>query len=455
MTTKCGPSSDLSNSIMTLRTRVLRPALAACLLTIAGGEATAKSIALTPTAEPAALTARYKQTVRTVEIDMGLIWFHPRSVTVRAGETVRFVLHNSTEQVPHEFTVGSETMQKGRRELIEEMSAATPIETRIHNSSPYDSPNAVIVLPGETKELIWTFTKTKRFEFGCNIPGHYEFGMKGAFRLMAAGDNELDFPAIDRKPAPPAARPEAPAEALVSSAQPSAGKNADADVAPVETEVAAAAEEKAAVSPAPTVRAEPVARKNTLASVGEELFGVTSANASQTDRSAADTSAGEIDVAAATGLAAPTPAGRPEPGTKTAALASAGEELFGVTQVNATQSHGTPDIAGISPGKLQVEDDVDPAQQLGEGHKLMAKGRIVEARKLYALSLDAGLSEAAFALARSYDPRAVSEVDEPDAEPDPAKARHWYQLWYRRSVDEGAISAAVKLEVLIKALGAQ
>lgn len=428
---------------MTLRTRVLRPALAVCLLTIAGGEATAKSIALTPTAEPAALTARYKQTVRTVEIDMGLIWFHPRSVTVRAGETVRFVLHNSTEQVPHEFTVGSETMQKGRRELIEEMSAATPIETRIHNSSPYDSPNAVIVLPGETKELIWTFTKTKRFEFGCNIPGHYEFGMKGAFRLMAAGDNELDFPAIDRKPAPPAARP----EALVSFAQPSGGKSADAEVAPVE--------EKAAVSPAPIVRAEPVARKNTLASVGEELFGVTSANASQTDRRAADTSAGEIDVAAATGLAAPTPAGRPEPGTKTAALASVGEELFGVTQANATQSHGTPGIAGISPGKLQVEDDVDPAQQLGEGHKLMAKGHIVKARKLYALSLEAGLSEAAFALARSYDPRAVSEVDEPDAEPDPAKARHWYQLWYRRSVDEGAISAAVKLEVLIKALGAQ
>lgn len=447
MTTKCGPSSDLSNSTMTLRTRVLLPALTVCLLTIVGGEATAKSIALTPTAEPAALTARYKQTVRTVKIDMGLIWFHPRSVTVRAGETVRFVLHNSTEQVPHEFTVGSETMQKGRRELIEEMSAATPIETRIHNSSPYDSPNAVIVLPGETKELIWTFTKTKRFEFGCNIPGHYEFGMKGAFRLMAAGDNELDFPAIGRKPAPPAARPEAPAEALVSSAQPSGGKGADAEVAPVE--------EKAAVLPAPKVRAEPIARKNTLASVGEELFGVTSANASQTDRRAADTSAGEIDVATATGLAAPTPAGRPEPGTKTAALSSAGEELFGVTQVNATQSHGTPGIAGISPGKLQVEDDVDPAQQLGEGHKLMAKGHIVEARKLYALSLEAGLSEAAFALARSYDPRAVSEVDEPDAEPDPAKARHWYRLWYRRSVDEGAISAAVKLEVLIKALGAQ
>ena len=451
MTTKCGPSSDLSNSTMTLRTRVLRPALAACLLTIAGGEATAKSIALTPTAEPAALTARYKQTVRTVEIDMGLIWFHPRSVTVRAGETVRFVLRNSTEQVPHEFTVGSETMQKGRRELIEEMSAATPIETRIHNSSPYDSPNAVIVLPGETKELIWTFTSTKRFEFGCNIPGHYEFGMKGAFRLMAAGDNELDFPAIGRKPAPPAARP----EALVSSAQPSGGKSADAEVAPVDAEVAETTEEKAAVSPAPKVRAEPVARKNTLASVGEELFGVTSANASQTDRKAADTGAGEIDVVAATGLVAPTPAGRPEPGTKTAALASAGEELFGVTQVNATQSHGTPAIAGISPGKLQVEDDVDPARQLGEGHKLMAKGRIVEARKLYALSLEAGLSEAAFALARSYDPRAVSEVDEPDAEPDPAKARKWYRLWYRRSVDEGAISAAVKLEVLIKALGAQ
>ncbi|MGI9415217.1 MAG: hypothetical protein ACR2PM_16190, partial [Hyphomicrobiales bacterium] len=75
------------------------------------------------------------QTIRAVHIELGLIWFNPRSVTVNAGETVRFVLHNTTEQVIHEFTIGSANMQLGRRELIEEMSEATPLEARVHNSS--------------------------------------------------------------------------------------------------------------------------------------------------------------------------------------------------------------------------------------------------------------------------------------------------------------------------------
>ncbi len=49
---------------------------------------------------------------------------------------------------------------------------------------PHDDPNAVMVHPGETKELIWTFAEAENVEFGCNVPGHYEAGMKGTFNFV-------------------------------------------------------------------------------------------------------------------------------------------------------------------------------------------------------------------------------------------------------------------------------
>lgn len=48
----------------------------------------------------------------------------------------------------------------------------------------HEEPNVVTVKPRETKELIWKFGKDTDVEFACNIPGHYEGGMKGAFRVM-------------------------------------------------------------------------------------------------------------------------------------------------------------------------------------------------------------------------------------------------------------------------------
>jgi uncharacterized cupredoxin-like copper-binding protein len=41
----------------------------------------------------------------------------------------------------------------------------------------------VLVEPGKTKELTWTFTEATDLEFACNIPGHYESGMVGDIRF--------------------------------------------------------------------------------------------------------------------------------------------------------------------------------------------------------------------------------------------------------------------------------
>ena len=43
----------------------------------------------------------------------------------------------------------------------------------------HDDANAVLVEPGATAELIWTFTNAADLEFACNIPGHYQAGMYG------------------------------------------------------------------------------------------------------------------------------------------------------------------------------------------------------------------------------------------------------------------------------------
>ena len=43
----------------------------------------------------------------------------------------------------------------------------------------HGDPNSVLLEPGESKELVWTFTKAGSLEFACNLPGHYEVGMMG------------------------------------------------------------------------------------------------------------------------------------------------------------------------------------------------------------------------------------------------------------------------------------
>jgi uncharacterized cupredoxin-like copper-binding protein len=43
----------------------------------------------------------------------------------------------------------------------------------------HDDPNARRIVPKKTAEIVWRFTKTGTFEFGCLIPGHREAGMTG------------------------------------------------------------------------------------------------------------------------------------------------------------------------------------------------------------------------------------------------------------------------------------
>ncbi|WP_213936892.1 cupredoxin family protein [Pseudomonas sp. dw_612] len=127
---------------------------------------------------------------RSVEVVMGDMSFDPKSIDIKAGETIRFVLVNKG-QLLHEFNLGDVAMHAAHQQEMLKMQQSgmltpTAMKEMDHGSMAgmdhgmkHDDPNSVLVPPGKTAELTWTFTKATSLEFACNIPGHYQAGMVG------------------------------------------------------------------------------------------------------------------------------------------------------------------------------------------------------------------------------------------------------------------------------------
>jgi uncharacterized cupredoxin-like copper-binding protein len=104
---------------------------------------------------------------RVIEITAGDDFrFDPASITVTAGETVTFRVTN-TGAIPHDFTLGDDATQQSHAEHMEAMAGMT---------MP-DEPNAMVIGPGETRELTWHFTEPGNLLIGCHQAGHYAAGM--------------------------------------------------------------------------------------------------------------------------------------------------------------------------------------------------------------------------------------------------------------------------------------
>jgi uncharacterized cupredoxin-like copper-binding protein len=130
---------------------------------------------------------------RTVEVTLGDMYFEPKSLNVKKGETVRFVLVNKG-QLLHEFNLGDAAMHAAHQQEMLKMAASgmlTPTGMKhdmagmdhgmAHGDGAmkHDDPNSMLVDPGKTAELTWTFADATGLEFACNIPGHYQAGMVG------------------------------------------------------------------------------------------------------------------------------------------------------------------------------------------------------------------------------------------------------------------------------------
>jgi uncharacterized cupredoxin-like copper-binding protein len=130
---------------------------------------------------------------RTVEVRMGDIFFEPKVMEIKAGETVRFVLQNEGALL-HEFNLGKAASHAAhQKEMAAMFQNGTLSPTAAHVMSnidhamggmkmvgmEHDDPNSVLVGPGAREELVWTFSETTDLEFACNVPGHYQSGMVG------------------------------------------------------------------------------------------------------------------------------------------------------------------------------------------------------------------------------------------------------------------------------------
>jgi len=132
---------------------------------------------------------------RSIEVVMEDMSFTPQAIDIKAGETVRFVLVNKG-QLLHELNLGDAAMHaKHQQEMLQMQQSGmlTPTgmkamdhgnmasmdHSKMDHGMKHDDPNSVLVEPGKTAELTWTFSKATNLEFACNIPGHYQAGMVG------------------------------------------------------------------------------------------------------------------------------------------------------------------------------------------------------------------------------------------------------------------------------------
>lgn len=113
-------------------------------------------------------TGNPKMVTRTINITMSdKMRFSPDNVSVKVGDTIRFVIKNTGETL-HEMVIG-------RSQDLKKHAAMMVKFPGMEHSEPY----MAHADEGQTAEIIWTFSKTGTFEFGCLIPGHYDAGMRG------------------------------------------------------------------------------------------------------------------------------------------------------------------------------------------------------------------------------------------------------------------------------------
>jgi len=92
--------------------------------------------------------------------------FEPALGELKNGETIEFNVRNDG-QIQHEFSIGNEEDQVKHALMMQKMP-----------DMKHNDPNTVSLVPGESATLSWKFMGKDTVVFACNIPGHFEAGMK-------------------------------------------------------------------------------------------------------------------------------------------------------------------------------------------------------------------------------------------------------------------------------------
>ena len=105
----------------------------------------------------------------TVEVTIHHSHFLPSHLSFPAGTKVRFVITN-TDPIDHEFIVGSRLVQ-----LLMEHTTE-----RVHGGAV---PGQISVPATTTASTTYVMGGGHPLLFGCHLPGHYAYGMRGTIAV--------------------------------------------------------------------------------------------------------------------------------------------------------------------------------------------------------------------------------------------------------------------------------
>jgi uncharacterized cupredoxin-like copper-binding protein len=97
--------------------------------------------------------------------------FSTSTVRVRPNSTVRFVVRN-TDPIEHELIVGDDTVQH---------------QHEVGTDRLHQGPGALSVAPGTTGATTYTFPASGTLLYGCHLPGHWAYGMRGTIVVNSSG----------------------------------------------------------------------------------------------------------------------------------------------------------------------------------------------------------------------------------------------------------------------------
>ncbi|MCR6476761.1 cupredoxin family protein [Variovorax sp. ZS18.2.2] len=130
---------------------------------------------LAPEQKPWGIEGKAGDVRRTIDIAMADdMTFTPSVIEVREGDTIRLRLKNKGKEL-HELVLGTELEIANHAAMMKKFP-----------DMEHDDPWMVHVPAGKTGEMVWTFNRAGDFDFACLVKDHFELGMAGRIRVLAA-----------------------------------------------------------------------------------------------------------------------------------------------------------------------------------------------------------------------------------------------------------------------------
>ncbi|RQO47596.1 plastocyanin [Variovorax sp. KBW07] len=128
-----------------------------------------------PEQKPWGIAGEARAVKRTIDIAMADdMTFTPSVIEVREGDTLRLRLKNRGKEL-HELVLGTTAEIEAHAAMMKKFP-----------DMEHNDPWMVHVPAGKTGDMVWTFNRAGDFDFACLVKDHYELGMAGRIRVLAA-----------------------------------------------------------------------------------------------------------------------------------------------------------------------------------------------------------------------------------------------------------------------------